>query len=72
MPVKAKKAQTKKSEATVVTTLRITSISKVSSDNEEALDEIRAKQNKLLKSIRDMGEVDNLEVINERTFLNLK
>lgn len=71
MATKAK-AETKKSEATVVTTLRITSVTKVSSDNEKALDEIRAKQNKLLKAIRDMGEVDNLEIINERTFLNLK
>lgn len=64
------KTQIKTGEATVVTTLRITSIMKVSNDQEKALDEINAAQKKLLQSIK--GKVDNLELINERKFLNLK
>jgi len=64
------KTQNKTGEATVVTTLRITSIMKVSNDQEKALDEINAAQKKLLQSIK--GKVDNLELINERKFLNLK
>lgn len=71
MPAKTKaKTQSKTGEATVVTTLRITSIMKVSNDQEKALDEINAAQKKLLQSIK--GKVDNLELINERKFLNLK
>lgn len=64
------KTQSKTGEATVVTTLRITTIMKVSNDQEKALDEINAAQKKLLQSIK--SKVDNLELINERKFLNLK
>lgn len=64
------KTQNKTGEATVVTTIRLTNIMKVSNDQEKALDEINAAQKKLLQSIK--GKVDNLELINERKFLNLK
>ena len=71
MPVKAK-TSLKKGEATIVTTLRITSIVKTSNDQEAALDEVAAHQKKMLSDIKNLKSVDDIQLINERKFLNLK
>lgn len=71
MPVKAK-TSLKKGEATIVTTLRITSIVKTSTDQETALDEVAAHQKKMLSDIKNLKSVDDIQLINERKFLNLK
>lgn len=62
----------KKGEVTTVTTLRITSISKVDPDEDKAKAQVDANQKHLMGQIRKLGLVDNLEIINERRFPNLK
>lgn len=62
----------KKGEVTTVTTLRITSISKVDLDEDKAKSQVDANQKHLMGQIRKLGLVDNLEIINERRFPNLK
>ena len=63
----------KKGEVTTVTTLRITSISKnVDLDEDKAKAQVDANQKHLMEQIRKLGLVDDLQIINERRFPNLK
>lgn len=64
-------AKKKQGEVTTVTTIRITSISKVEQDEDLATKAVTENQKKILAAIKKIPQVDNVEVINERRFPNL-
>lgn len=70
MATKATKKELK-GEVTTVTTIRITSISKVDQDEDKAKKVVDTNQKKLFESINNLPLVDNMEIINERRFPNL-
>lgn len=57
-------------EITTIKTIRITVVNKVPKDEEKAKRLVEADQKRIVRALKKLG-VDDIEIVNEKTFMNL-